>query len=159
MRDTQRARVYRAEAGSTDGDELDLLWHEHLISIAQAERFVNQIARRVANRRRFGMLPRIKVVKRANRDGGYAAMARGNSRIEIKLLYCRRILLIHELAHLYTPDMHGRNFCRVYLGLVRNVFGPSVHAILRESFRIYRVKYTRRRIPNVMQIAAGASHE
>jgi len=59
-------------------------------------------------------------------------------------------IVVHELAHVLTPHSaggaHGRYFARVYLELVRHVYGEKHAKGLAESFKKHGVKFNPRRI-------------
>ncbi len=53
-------------------------------------------------------------------------------------------VILHEIAHHGTPDgvaAHGREFARLYLGLVRRFLGPEHARALREEYAARRVRY------------------
>jgi hypothetical protein len=58
----------------------------------------------------------------------------------------QRFEVLHGLAHLVVPGsnevaFHGPEFCRCYLDLVRRFLGPEQAAVLREAFKVHRVKH------------------
>lgn len=143
--DMQKLRVYHAEAVA-----FPLLWRDPVISLNQASAYVRAILARKAVQRLVGHLPPWVTVDPKREGRGASGWATpGRMRITIQPSQCRRILLVHELAHLFAGkqdgDWHGREFCRVYLLLVRNVFGRAHHDALRAAFRKHAVKYKRRR--------------
>jgi hypothetical protein len=56
-------------------------------------------------------------------------------------------VILHELAHIATPGDpgHGREFARVFLGLVRRFLGPESGKVLLAAYRAEQVKYLARR--------------
>jgi hypothetical protein len=55
-------------------------------------------------------------------------------------------VILHELAHVAVPeDVHGREFARTYLTLVRRFLGPEAGKVLLAAYRAERVKYLPRR--------------
>jgi putative metallohydrolase (TIGR04338 family) len=56
-------------------------------------------------------------------------------------------VVLHELAHAGSPEDpgHGREFARVFLGLVRRFLGPEAGTVLLAAYRQEGVKYLARR--------------
>ena len=62
--------------------------------------------------------------------------------------WCRtEMVVLHEIAHTLIPYdsvPHGRRWCAAYLELVRRFIGKDEHAMLKNAFKEYKVKYIRR---------------
>jgi len=53
-------------------------------------------------------------------------------------------VVLHELVHLMTPDPfapHGKEFCGVYLELVKRFIGRGHWLTLKAAFKPERVRY------------------
>ncbi len=53
-------------------------------------------------------------------------------------------VILHEIAHHGIPEVaaaHGRQFARLYLGLVRRFLGPDHAGALRDEYIRHRVRY------------------
>lgn len=93
--------------------------------------------------------------------GHRKATAYGLSHIELPIWARKDWVILHELAHCLTDAMyartapHGREFCSVYLKLVKRFLGDEWAEKLKESFREHRVKWTLpRRSPTAGRRAA-----
>lgn len=51
-----------------------------------------------------------------------------------------KAVLCHEVAHSFTDDHHGPEFCRTYIRLVSHFVGVDAAKALRREFRAARVK-------------------
>lgn len=147
-RDSQRARLYRAEqrvfptmlAGG--------------LTLTDCQAFLDQVTETEWFTTRW-RLPHPPVV-RAGRGG---AVTTGHS-IEVGVAARTRPLLVHELAHVVAATAraphgavkgpllvparaasHGPEFAAIYLRLVRHVFGAEPARALRHEFRAERVRY------------------
>lgn len=143
QRDAQRARLYAAENG---------VRHPALM---QCVRDPVERCRAILNRHRRRHVRRgdrlasgwadafdVRVNRRLRRYEGMA-WAR---RIEFATETPRLWLVLHECAHVLTHaqrDHHGRDFCRVYLALVKAEAGVEAWSALRAAFRAHGVKYRR----------------
>ena len=99
-------------------------------------------------RKRFGLrVADGRGCKRATasyRDGETITLPRW-ARIEYVMLHELSHLVVHYEFKRREVAGHGWQFCMVYLKLVKNVMGPEAHDKLKESFKEFRVKYTKPR--------------
>lgn len=143
-RDSQRARVYRAdrllEARSTK-----------LPQVKDVERFVKHAwglkRLRDAYPKALGMSPpRVKDGRGCrNASGGYSS-------ITIPLWARNAGVVCHELAHTilirekgHKPAAHGWEFCAIFLDLVLYTLGRADHDFLKECFKKERVRFRPKR--------------
>lgn len=145
MRDSQRSKVYAAQVG------LDPAFYSRVVNPVAYCRDV------LARHRKIGTL---------TFAGGSAAGAKWAANVEVRTnwrstIYSGRawvggpimfsdphptvLTALHECAHVLTWGAHDRNFCRVYLALVKAELGRAAWAELRAAFRAKGVKYTRQR--------------
>ncbi len=136
-RDTQRARLYRAEDAVPRGREL--------ATVDAMQGFVDAVVASVSWQR-VPDAPRSIVVRDGRgRRGACAEGCWHGAVLRIpRWARCERILL-HELAHAATPNEcapHGPEFAGRYLALVRRFVSESLWEELRGLFITHRVAFT-----------------
>ncbi len=151
LRDSQRSRVYAAEGLLPDFHTAGKLLSE----VADMEKYVASIYAQAwfIDRWRGLQAPTIRPGAGARHPFFTAA---GNTITMPR--FCRSAQqLLHEVAHACIwydcarrryPDGvadHGREFCMVYLDLVRHYLGVPAHDRLREAFRTAKVRYKPKR--------------
>lgn len=151
-RDTQRSKVYAAEreafgytfyASTKPG-----------VPLSTCETFIRKVESSAYVLRKYpkGRFspPHVNV-----HSGAGNRRATANYR-EIKLpLWSRtKPVMLHELAHVYTPKgpWHGWEFCATYLDLVRHFLGKAEHDLLKAAFKKNKVRFTapRQKSPTTM---------
>lgn len=156
-RDSQRGKVYRSERElpwSIDVRQLSPRFPvpEDRIGSGSMEEvtvFVHKVWKWAFDKgmARYSQPPRIK-------DGRGTTIARGGAYVLNLPRWARGYtVVLHEVAHsiVNTYDSrapwHGREFCRVYLRLMKRWHPKRGEAakLLRERFKANRVKYTRKR--------------
>jgi len=149
MRDSQRQRVYDAEA-MWRPTALKRGWITTFPSKWELEEYVVKVFKWTAEKR--GRVPRQQVdrPKLVVRKGAKYSWSRsfaypGLNKIKIGRLDTHSTL--HELAHLYAPTGEGHNplFCVSYLALVREFMGEEAAAHLAECMRAKGVRITPKR--------------
>lgn len=154
-RDSQRAKVYRAEQeafGSLpldhkarrtyrDMDELrariDAIWQSSTVG--------KMITHKSSQAR-----PRAVKDGRGMRAGRATA---GSYELTFTVDARKEWIVMHEMAHTVHQNAisgyetaqqawHGHEFCAIYLKLVRRFIGKDAHDALRACFKKYRVRYT-----------------
>lgn len=144
QRDNQRRKLYRAE---------DVLkaHSKRLETVKDIERFVEKLRKRATLVRRYG--PELRRSFYIG-DGRMRSKAGGDSRGIYMPRWSRtEFIVLHELAHSIsirkfgrsTIAGHGREFCGVYLDLVRYVLGKEAGEALKASFKAHGVKYKPKR--------------
>ena len=116
----------------------------------QIQLFVNKLVASKWFKRRWPEVKHIQV--RIPRREGKDVKAKGHRSLYYIIMpkhaYNLRIVC-HEIAHtvnrLGYGSGHGRYYARCYLELVRHLMGYEAFLILRDSFKVYRVKYNPRR--------------
>lgn len=61
-----------------------------------------------------------------------------------------RWVVVHEISHVLAPrdvPAHGREFCRVYLHLVRLFFGQEMQNNLKAAMKKHKCKYSKPHTP------------
>lgn len=140
LRDTQRARVYRAD-NALNGIA------PKLPEVHDVEVFVKRVW---ASRRVAAAYPgAFKSGPPSVADGRGARHARGGvSRIVIPRWARNAGVVIHELSHTITrrhfggqPAAHGWEFCQVYLDLTLYMLGREAHDALKAAFKKEGVRW------------------
>lgn len=141
VRDTQRAKVYRADRAL---DPLSL----PIKTISEIEDFV---AKAWKSKRLQAAFPRaLRQPPPSIRDGRGCTIARGGETFLTLPKWARTEgIIIHELAHTITrrergliPAAHGWEFCATYLTITLHVMGRMAHDALKAAFKKHRVRYT-----------------
>lgn len=133
MRDSQRKRVYDAEAGllSTSG----ILFKD----IEEVQRYVDRVcASKWWHKNAAHPNQHIDITQRR----GYGGTAWGAHRIELGKHALKQTLVLHEMAHCGAPAgaHHNWQFCDFYLRLVRRFLGRKAWIALRSAFKWHKVK-------------------
>jgi len=132
-RDSQRAKLYRAEQSRPQG--------RRFATLPQCQHYVDSVLRSPWWR---GVHPDIETVRVKDGRGRRSAAAWHQAR-EIALPRHARseLTILHELAHLVTPPTfagHGPEFAATYLDLVGRFMPPPAAEDLRTAFREHRVR-------------------
>lgn len=146
-RDTQRARLYRAEGRAFRSALAPSV--RHFATIQAAARWLRRQECSVWWRRTFPLHRPILV--RQLRAGSRAHGWHGHIELPNDAFGRRLDVVLHEAAHALTAHAtaaegwHGRTFARTYLRLVRHYLGVAAGRRLVAAYRQERVKY--RRVP------------
>lgn len=164
-RDSQRARVYRAEDevvftktsslamrtlplteyGSTRFGKGD----RYYPSIGACQHYYNVLFELPWFKTRWSA-PRLRVG--AGTGGGTAYT---NGVINLDSYNRHDKTLLHELAHILTPDDagHGKEWAGVYLFLIERVIDKATADLMRQSFKSYKAKYNYSRVPKPRRLS------
>ncbi len=137
MRDSQRAKVYRAEMilrpyrPEGEGD---------FSSIEEVRAWVQKLCRSAWFRRRYGLVwAPVKWKRSGAATGGYAGL-------KLPRWAWNKPVVLHELAHCIVRDgtngWHGCEFADTYRTLVRYAMGGIYETALVWSFQNEGVRYT-----------------
>lgn len=150
MRDSQRKRVYDAEAEAFSHDKKtdDPTFRE----LKAVEKYVKRVFSRKRVQKewpRANWLPKVK-----DGRGCRSALAHGSSAISIPIWARREWVILHELAHIITSREyagvdkagHGWEFCKTYLRLVEIVMGKEAFLSLEKCFLKHGVKFMKPRV-------------
>ncbi len=139
MRDSQRSKVYRAERAAFLGTP-----YSKSMELNDIEKWVQRIVDSPWTQKHLGKRNQIKV-----KDGRGTTWARGSRSGWINLPRWARVnwIVLHELSHVYSSKgpVHGWNFCRIFLMLVRHWMGQEAHDALKKSFKKHRVRFTEKK--------------
>jgi putative metallohydrolase (TIGR04338 family) len=144
MRDNQRQRVYNAErdtpmwSNSPRIDDIDAL-RKYVSKICKSAWYRKRAARNAGKAFRWREIEVGDGRRRRNACGnrwqGYIKMP----------VWSRNVLVIlHEVAHVCQPDVsagHGREYCKIYLALVKKWMGRVEYELLKIAFKKHGVKY------------------
>lgn len=145
IRDTQRRAVYRCDA---------IVRGKRFESLDETKAFVKKVLDSKWVQRKWGISPkhyqRIKI-----KDGRGTSIARGGRNVLNLPVWSRtQGTVMHELSHMvthyafgnaYDYAAHGREFCAVYLALVKHFMGKNYHDNLKEGFKANGVKFSKRK--------------
>ncbi len=142
MRDNQRQRVYNAERTIPQwgADRID--------DIHALRKYVKKITKSAWYRKR--MAKNADAFRWADievRDGRCRRNAGGcrfNGYITMPKWSRTRLVILHEIAHVCQPRIsagHGREYCKVYLALVKKWIGKEASLALKTAFDEHGVKY------------------
>jgi hypothetical protein len=164
-RDTQRAKLYRAEHASG-------LRGEVFPSLMHVTDYVNRLRTSAWFKRTFGA----HYIRVGDGRGGVNARAVGRSTIQLPLWARHEFTVLHEIAHLVRPvegwakgtaglsitrggveylgrpaeethAWHGPQFAHTFLMLVRHKMGTEAERTLKAAFREHGVRYKAPRAP------------
>ena len=141
VRDTQRSKLYRAEAVLHK-------WKSPLPSVKDVEQFADKVFGSKRVRAAFPQAvhnwtpPEVK-------DGRGTRIARGGTfHISIPLWARNEVIVLHELAHTITRRMypiniagHGWQYCATYLKLILYMIGREAHDALKAEMKKTRVRF------------------
>lgn len=147
-RDSQRARLYRAEGDVDAGRRLPTVerMQAYVDGLAAADWFVARWgARRFDVRPGFGH-------RRATADAEGVLQMPKWARTEL--------VLLHEVAHCLTPATaaaHGPEYAGVLLALTRRAMGPATAQRLEDAFARQRVAWSLSAVPTAAPSATAGS--
>lgn len=133
-KDPQRSRVYRAEASVPE------FFHHHIECLSDVQYEAHKLIQSGWWRARW---PHVKCVTIRDSPGTRGWAYRDHKRIELPDPARRLMYLLHEMAHLVTPDGvqdHGPEYCATYAELVQRVMGDEVARKLLLAFSHHRVR-------------------
>jgi putative metallohydrolase (TIGR04338 family) len=149
LRDFQKSKLYDAENVVWAARDLEV---PHFTNVDDIVKWINKILDYKRIRKTYGRYidqgPTINVEFCKRSTWSEAE----NHRIKIAAsatVPIHGLLIVHELAHVFQYRMHpnanvaahGEEFCRIYLDLLRIVFGVEMYDDMIESFEEYGVKY------------------
>lgn len=137
-RDSQRARLYRAEGEVDAGRRLPTVerMQAYVDVLAAADWFVARWGVRT-----FDVRPGF---------GHRRATADQNGVLQMPKWARRELVLLHEVAHCLTPSTfapHGPEYAGVLLALARRGMGPATGQLLEDAFARQRVRWTLAAVP------------
>lgn len=146
MRDTQRSKVYRAERAIDK-------YSKRYETVEEIDAFLKSIWSRKRLQKKYHRAlkwyepPSIK-------DGRGTRIARGGAwHLNLPLWSRFSTVILHEVSHciqdrlqrIETQAAHGREFCEIFLTVVREMLGREAHDLLKASFKKHRVRFTKPR--------------
>lgn len=145
VRDSQRARVYKAEREAFGEDYGGLIDKG---SFKSAVRFVRKVEATKTWAKLLGysnltpVYPGLEV-----KDGRGTRIARGGRyTLNLPTWARSKLVILHEMAHAATPGMqHNWPFCDVYLALVGMFMGDAARKRLQECFKKHKVRFRKPR--------------
>lgn len=155
VRDSQRARVYKAERAAG----FDAMGQEFQ-TVEECQKFVNKVTGSAFWRTVYAgptglFLSEGKVLVQGRnvvvKDGRGSPHGRaGRYEIDLPRWSRNRWVILHELAHVARPTAregaaaHGREFCSIYLKLVKRFIGEAQAIALRQQFVAHHVRFVPR---------------
>lgn len=144
MRDSQRSKVYQAERLAWEG--IEVMYPE----VKDVEDYLCRIFRSSWLRKKYPEVKSFQVGDgRARRSGGGLGH-HGKCYVYLPRHARTDWVILHELAHgiamnIYGREIaaHGREYCQIYLSLVRRWIGVEAERSLKANFKLCRVKYVR----------------
>ena len=145
QRDTQRSKVYAAENKALKPFAV------RIETVPEIERYVERVRKRATLARRYG--PELARPIRVG-DGRMRRRAGGDAAGIYMPRWSRtQWIVLHELAHTISIRKHGRSniaghgreYCAVYIDLVRYMIGKEAADALKASFVEHGVKYKKKR--------------
>lgn len=151
-RDTQKSKVYTAERALHAINPAFKTW-------AEVEAYVKKVVKSAYLQRKYEKrayrIGNLHVFK--GRGGGFASDGKivyhgwgeyerfYGPQITLGVWARRESVILHEIAHHLVGFGHGHDwaFCEVYLDLVRHFMGKEAHALLKESYRKNKVRFTK----------------
>ncbi len=131
--DTQRQRVYAAER---------LVGEEPILaSLVVVQAWIDNIVASDWWQKRFGQITKIIALDGRGRINGIAGRLTGHPEVgyvRLPKATRHRLYILHEMAHVAQPQWsacHGKEFCRVFMALVRRWMGRQTAHALRNAFR------------------------
>lgn len=137
-RDSQRARLYRAEGEVDSGRRLPTV--ERMQAYADGLLMADWFSARWGTRS-FEVRPGF---------GHRRATADGNGVLQMPKWARSELVLLHEISHCLTPvefAAHGPEYAGVLLALARRSMGPATAQSLEDSFARHRVRWTLAAVP------------
>ena len=165
MRDSQKQKVYRAEAemGHKDYDERELE------EIHDVHIFIRTVLNNIWVRMDFGEFVcqniRRNITIKETRRRSWALAYPLSICIELpyKNWAWNKIVLLHELAHIITTNLwittriaqHGPEFCWVYLRLLQHCEATDVGKLMQRLFELHRVSFYKDTPPYIIKKRAA----
>jgi putative metallohydrolase (TIGR04338 family) len=139
-RDSQRARLYRAEDEVSPGRRLPTVeaLQAYVDGLAAADWFGGRWGARS-----FEVRPGY---------GHRRATADGNGVLQMPRWSRTELVVLHEMAHCLTPVSyapHGPEYAGVFLALVRRGLTPAVAQALEDAFARHGVRWTMTAVPRL----------
>jgi putative metallohydrolase (TIGR04338 family) len=149
VRDTQRSKVYAAEAKFRSLNLQPQLFADAKFNdIWLCQNYVNRILDQQWFRARFGER---QITVDYGRNGG---MAYGSRKITLGVWARQPIVILHEIAHCVAPSQtrHGAEFAGIFLFLVKQVYGAEAAKQLRACYKEARVKTSNKALPKPVKV-------
>jgi putative metallohydrolase (TIGR04338 family) len=145
--DTQRSKIYAAEAALPKGSGAD----DRLMTLAEVQAYVDRVTDLAWFRRRWGSRHITARTKRGG--GGYAPVLAGGINIGLNVTGARgkpgtyKALVLHEIAHVVTVlpadqerNWHGPAFARTVLEMYGFEFGGEAEQAFRAACKECHVR-------------------
>ena len=144
-RDAQRQRVYDGQREL----KAKIMAGPTFETLEECAKFVAKVCDYAAIERRYG--PQLqRTITVSPKHSGYATG--GYHEIRLPTWAWNKLTILHELAHVITQrkygetvQAHGREYCAIYLDLVRFALGKKEHDELVAGFKRAKVKYRPKR--------------
>lgn len=159
-RDTQRAKVYKAEGQADPSGYLQD--REQFPDLTSCGRYVRRVCGQKRIQDRYPRAHKIAAGALVLHDGGGARRATGgwrgglwgSARLQLPLWCRNEPTILHELAHALTHSKdqawHGWEFCECLLALTLYVRGREAHDRLKAAYKANRVRFTAPREKRVL---------
>ena len=138
LRDSQRSRVYKAQHHLGQG--------QRFYSIKGVQTYVNKFINSKWWQNRFDIeFVKVYVIKRKTQWAYCMVPIDKVGALYLPKDMFNEIVVLHELAHLITPDNtphHGDIFTGNFLHLVRKKMGVKKYNQLKHQFEQHKVKWT-----------------
>ena len=158
VRDSQRSKVYKAEDSLNARKDKFPKLYERFDDLKQLQHYVDRIteskwwqkydAPNMGEKDGILLAKPEEVVVQDGR-GRRRAMAvayRMGGEIHMPRWARYRLIILHELAHILQSQRpaHGRQFCQVYIDIVRRFAGKKESEALKQAFKNGKVKWTKK---------------
>ena len=147
MADLQAERLYAAENSTRCFSDPRC----YLGTMSATANFLGEVVRAEWFRERWPTMEDVRI-RLLDGRGCQSGWARADGTISLPTWARRKLVVLHELAHVVTwqhygldQPAHGRKFAWVYLELVRRVLGKEAARELRRAFRVQGVRCRRRK--------------
>lgn len=159
IRDSQRSKVYKAENSLKERKAEFPKLYERFDDMRALKRYIKRVvdskwwqkykAPDMGEKNDVPMRnPTFKELEIRDGRGHRRATAwRMGAEITFPIWARYRLVILHELAHILQSQRpgHGRQFCRVFIDLVRRFAGKAEADALKQAFRAHKVKYTKKK--------------
>jgi putative metallohydrolase (TIGR04338 family) len=146
-RDSQRARLYRAE-GQVDAGR-------RLPTVERMQTWVDAMAATDWFLARWG----VRTFEVRPGFGHRRATADENGVLQMPKWARTELVLVHEVSHCLTPAAcasHGPEYAGVLLTVARRAMGPGTAQLLEDAFARERVRWTLAAVPDVRPSVANS---
>lgn len=143
LRDSQRSKVYAAERASIQSAP-----EERFRNLSDIEHYLVKMISSAWWQRRYPVRSIAVKSGAGTRNAMGTNYSRTRGMISIPLWARQETVILHEVAHVVAGatygsiPAHGREFCKVFLDLIRWRMGDEAWRSLKDEFRERKVKHT-----------------